>query len=90
MLEKQIQTKIIKYLESINSVVIKTINTNKAGVSDLIVCYKGKFIAIEIKAKNGKVSKLQEVFIKKIINAGGYGFVAYSIDDVKKEFKNII
>ena len=82
--EQLIQRDIIKYLESIGCYVIKTIATNRSGVSDLIVCYNGIFIALEVKKQGGKVSKLQEVHIRKVKEAGGVAKVVYSLDDVKE------
>jgi len=87
--EQLIQRDIIKYLESIGCYVIKTIATNRSGVSDLICCLPLKdkesiFLALEVKKKGGKVSKLQEVHIRKVKEAGGVAKVVYSLDEVKE------
>lgn len=52
------------------------------GIPDIICCWKGRFIAIEVKVGSNKPSKYQECKIKEINRAGGLAFVAYSIDDV--------
>lgn len=52
------------------------------GVSDIIGCYKGKMIAIELKAPNGKPTPDQERFIKNVNEAGGIAFIAKSLDEV--------
>lgn len=52
------------------------------GVSDIIGCYKGRFIAIELKAGKGKASDAQLEFIRRVNEAGGIGFVAYDLDTV--------
>lgn len=54
----------------------------KKGISDILGCYKGRLIAIEVKVKGGKVSPYQEKFIEEVNQAGGLAFVAYCIDDV--------
>lgn len=54
-----------------------------AGIPDIIVCYKGRFIAFEVKNENGKVSVLQVVIIKKILKAGGIAVVVRSLAEVK-------
>ncbi len=52
------------------------------GISDIIGCYRGRMIAIELKAPKGTLSPAQEEFIRQINEAGGLAFVARSIDDV--------
>jgi hypothetical protein len=52
------------------------------GIPDIIGCFKGRFIGIEVKAPNGKVSDYQQQFIDNIVRAGGIAFVARSVDDV--------
>jgi Holliday junction resolvase len=52
------------------------------GVPDILGVYQGRFLGIEVKTDNGKVSQEQERFIQNINDAGGIAFVARSIDDV--------
>ena len=60
------------------------------GISDIIACYKGKFIGIEVKNETGKTSPLQDVNLKMINEAGGIGLVARCTEDVKKVIDNLI
>jgi len=85
MSEQQIQTKIKTWLESQGAYVIKVISATKAGIPDLIVCYKGLFIGIEVKRPSTKsnVSKLQKYNLDKIIACGGHSMVAWDLDMVK-------
>lgn len=55
------------------------------GMSDIIGIWKGKFLAIEVKALGRKknVSEKQKEFIWKVNNEGGVAFVADSVEDVK-------
>jgi len=55
---------------------------SEPGVSDIIGCYKGRFIAIELKAGKGVASSAQLEFIRRVNEAGGIGFVAYDLDTV--------
>jgi len=91
MKEQDIQKKIIKYLESKGAYVIKTISTNKAGVPDIIACYKGNFMAIEVKTPKTKnnVSELQKAHLRKIKEAGGLAIVAWDIKQVKELLNEI-
>ena len=52
------------------------------GISDIIGCYKGRMIAIELKAPRGIVSPAQQVFIDRVNEAGGIAFVAKDLDTV--------
>jgi penicillin-binding protein-related factor A (putative recombinase) len=64
------------------------------GVSDILGCYQGKLLAIEIKApkwkpplpstKAYKHFKEQEDFIFQVNKAGGIGFFAQSVEEVIK------
>lgn len=67
MREQQIQTKKIKELEKQGYYVIKLISTNKNGIPDLIAIPPGSDVLfVEVKAPNGKLSKLQEFRIKEL------------------------
>ena len=52
------------------------------GISDILGIWEGKFLAIEVKTKIGRVSTHQVKFIDSVNNAGGLAFVARSVDDV--------
>ena len=54
------------------------------GVSDIIACVNGHFVAIEVKTQKGKLSSYQLDFSDKIINSKGYFVTARSIEDVEK------
>lgn len=78
--EKNFENKIKKYLEELGAWQIKYwagSQFTKSGVPDLIVCLNGYFVAIEVKAQNGKPSELQLYNIDKIREAGGFAFVVY-------------
>lgn len=55
------------------------------GVADLLGCHLGRFIAIEIKAKGGRVSKEQAEFMLRTKHSGGIAFVAYSLGEVMEK-----
>ena len=60
MRESEIQSKIIKFLESKQWLVVKIIQTNKNGWPDLQAHRDGITIFIEVKSETGKVSELQK------------------------------
>lgn len=47
----------------------------RAGIPDIVGCYRGRFFAVECKAGKGKTTAIQEAEIKKIQSAKGYAFV---------------
>lgn len=82
MKESVIQSKIINYLKSRGAYVVKTISTSKAGVPDVLACYKGRFYGFEIKNETGEPSFLQVYNIEKIRASGGIAGIVRSVDDV--------
>lgn len=50
----------------------------RSGVPDIIACIGGKFLAIECKAGNGKLTALQTRELARIVQAGG---VAYTVNE---------
>jgi hypothetical protein len=76
--EANFQKKIIKYLESVDAYVFKhnASAISKAGVPDIICCYKGLFIGVEVKKDNkSKPTELQKYNLNKINKCGGVGIV---------------
>jgi len=54
----------------------------RQGAPDFLVCLEGQFIGIETKAGKGRLTALQEMNLKKIIEAGGVSLVIRE-EDVK-------
>jgi hypothetical protein len=62
---------------------------SKAGVSDILGCYRGRMLAIEIKGPNGRLSDKQQAFIDRINEEDGLAFVATSVEDVIKKLEEV-
>ena len=79
--EKSYENKIKRYLEKCGCYKVKYHGNyfSENGTPDILVCVppEGRFLAIEVKADNGKPSELQLVKINDIRKAGGFAFVAY-------------
>lgn len=60
-----------------------------AGIPDVIVCYRGRFVAFEVKTPAGKLTKLQENTITKIKNAKGQAFKVTSAAEVAAILKQL-
>lgn len=55
---------------------------SEPGVADLICCWKGRYLAIEVKTEKGAITDKQKNFLERISRAGGISIVARSVDDV--------
>jgi hypothetical protein len=84
-LESEVQARILEFLRAQeNLVVVKIIVATTNGTADILVCYQGRFIAIEVKRdKYTKPDPLQVEFLNDVIKAGGQAIVTDSIQDVK-------
>lgn len=51
----------------------------RLGTGDLILCYKSKYLEIEVKTENGKISEYQERRQIKVEKSGGYYFIVKSL-----------
>ena len=60
----------------------------KKGVSDILACRKGKFIAIEVKIGKDRLSLEQEGFLQNITTAGGDSYVAKDFEQFKEWWEN--
>lgn len=55
----------------------------RAGVPDRLVCYRGRFIAFEVKKLGGKPTRIQQHEIDRIGEAGGVAVVVTDTDAVE-------
>lgn len=98
--EREIQKTIIDYLSvmekmgglyfvrvgsgAIHTAEGRYFKSGKAGAPDIIVLYKGKYVALEVKTESGKLSSDQLKTKEMIIKCGGDYQVVRSLDDVFK------
>jgi Holliday junction resolvase len=89
--EKKIESQIKGHLRWIGAYVVKHHGSrfSQAGVPDLLVCYKGRFIGIEVKAPDGKPSELQLHHIEQIKKAGGIGFITDNLKETRDKLNAI-
>ena len=92
--EKNFENKIKAYLKSIGAYFIKTHGDrfSKVGTPDIIACVNGQFVAVEVKAENGKPSELQLYHLDEIRTAGGLAFLLYPKDfeQFKQKIQNLL
>lgn len=80
--EKRYETKIKRLLNSLGAYYVKQFGCGftAAGTPDLLCCLNGRFVAIEVKADDGRPSALQIHNIQKIRESGGIALIAYPKD----------
>ena len=89
MSETNIQTAVLKYLNSLPECIAENVsgNSRQSGRADINGCYKGRCLKIELKDPNDenyKATQQQKLYLKKWKLAGALVGVCYSVDDVKK------
>ena len=86
MNESQLVQSIKKYLATLPEIFFWKEHGGQygtAGIPDIIVCYHGRFIALEAKVGKNVPTKLQSVTIEQIRKAGGTAAVVRSVEDAK-------
>lgn len=82
--EKTLQSNIVRLLTD-EGAYAANIHGNEfqAGVPDILACYRGSFIGLEVKGPNGALSPIQKRHLRTIQLAGGIGEEVRSIEKVK-------
>ena len=76
MNETQLSGKIQSIVRSVPDTYCQKLSDRfTGGIPDMIIVYKGRFIAIESKVDYRQVTKLQYASMEKIVKAGGRFFV---------------
>lgn len=75
--EKLFENKIKKYLKDNGDWYVKFFANSytKSGIPDILACSGGYFLAIEVKAPNGKPSELQKYNVQSINKCGGFAVI---------------
>lgn len=83
--ETPLQERIQKYIRQKGGYVIKTHGDmiSEPGIPDLICCYKGIFIGLEVKIGKNVPSQHQYIHCRNIVKSGGIAVIVWDIDDVK-------
>lgn len=84
--EKSIVNSIIHWLNSLSECyVVKTYGSiYSAGQPDLLGCFKGRPLALEVKRPGQRPTKLQWAILKRWQAAGAIAAVVCSVEDVRK------
>jgi len=83
--ERSFERSFVRYMKSIGAYITKGNSGASRGTPDRLICYKGKFIGVELKDHPNKPSELQLYHLEQIKKAGGIARVLYP--DEFEEFK---
>ena len=93
MREKLFENKVKKWLKEHGAWYVKTWGGGyqRSGIPDLIICWKGHFIGLELKSEIGKPSELQKYELDQIRKAGGVSIIARpsEFEELKKFFLSL-
>jgi Holliday junction resolvase len=87
MTEKDIVNAILRYLKSVPGCFAWKEHGGlygTAGLPDIIACINGRFNAFEVKTPTRKLTKLQEITLRRINEAKGYAFKVTSVEEVRE------
>ena len=92
-LEKKIQKSVLTALKKIPHSQFKKIAQgaySSDGISDILGCYKGRFIAMEVKRAKEKPTPLQTIYLNDVVRAGGIASVVRSVKDAMKTIEKAL
>lgn len=88
--ETKLKNQVIKYLKTLEGCwYYKSSDRFTSGIPDLLICFRGHFVALELKAPKGKVSKLQSHTLAAIGDAKGSTSVCKTLLEVKTLFEEL-
>ena len=92
MTEQTVIDSIKKYLDSVPNLFYWKEHGGQfgtAGIPDIIVCYKGRFVAFECKKPGRKTTILKKITLNKINKAKGIATIVTSVEQVKEVIENL-
>ena len=92
MLEKDITAAILRYLRSLPECFCWKEHGGQygtAGIPDIICCYRGRFIGLEVKRPGNKLTRLQEVTLDRIRAALGEAHMVTSVAEARAVIEKI-
>jgi hypothetical protein len=87
--EGRVKDEIRKWLKEQGAYVFSPVQTGMGSRTlDLLVCWEGKFVGIEVKRPGGKATRLQLQIIGDIRMAWGRAFCTDSLEGCQKALEN--
>jgi len=92
MREADIQTQIVKWCRTNGIWIVKYPGGifGTTGTPDLILCLKGRFVALEVKTTKGRLTKMQELTKTRLISAGAVCETVRSLEDAVRVVEGVL
>lgn len=88
MIEKEIEKFLVKEIKKLGGLCYKWVSPGNAGVPDRIILLPNRpVVFVELKTDKGKLSRLQEVQIKKLRNLNASVYILHGLEEVKEFIK---
>lgn len=86
MTETAIKDKIMKHLKGLPQCYAVKIwgNHTTIGQPDILACYRGRFLALEVKRPGEQPTEIQRATLQKWADAGAVAGVVRSVEDLKE------
>lgn len=88
-LEKDVEARFVRICKKRGYHSWKFVSVNNRGVSDRIIIASGRVVFVELKRSKGKMSPLQKVFRKKVVENEGEFVCLYGDEGVDKFFRSL-
>jgi hypothetical protein len=90
MRESAVRSAVLRVLRDAGAVVwAQTGAVNSAGRPDLAICYRGRFVAVELKSPRGRTHPRQLVHLEEVVKAGGFAAIVRSADDMREVLRQV-
>lgn len=87
MRERTIERELVKRVKAAGGEVRKLAWIGRRGAPDRLVMLPGRWLMVELKAPDGKLSKLQEIEHAKMKTCGFPVLVIWKLEDIEEVFK---
>ena len=78
----ELTKQVMKVITNKGGKAINLIAAGKSGNADIIACYKGRYLELEIKGRGDTIKPSQTVKLNSAITAGGYACFVFKLADV--------
>jgi len=90
--ETSLQERVIQLVENKGGYVVTQHGSmiTRGGIPDLLICYQGLFIAMELKTPIGTISRKQEIQARLIKKSGGYVCFPKSVEEAEMHLSKAV
>lgn len=91
--ESKVKAKVRKILDEFRAYYVMPVTGGygNSGAPDFIACYNGRFYGIECKSEKGRVTALQNMNLRRIVECGGIAMIINedNIEEVRRQLEKL-